>query len=38
MEKYQISVVIPTYNREELLIETLNSLNNQSLSKKILKS
>ncbi|WP_372757252.1 glycosyltransferase [Lactococcus lactis] len=34
MEKYQISVVIPTYNREELLIETLNSLNNQSLSKK----
>ncbi|WP_314576429.1 RNA-guided endonuclease TnpB family protein [Enterococcus gilvus] len=33
MEKYKISVVIPTYNREQLLIETLRSLKNQSLSK-----
>lgn len=33
MSGYKISVVIPTYNRQELLKKTIISLVNQSLSK-----
>jgi len=30
-EKYKISVIIPTYNRKDILVKCLNALNNQTL-------
>lgn len=32
MEKIEISIIIPTYNRKDILIETLKALNKQSYS------